>query len=91
MVKICLPVQEMKEACVRSLGLEDPLEKEISTYSSSSVGKESAYSTGRPVQFQDQKDLPEKEMATLSVFLPGESHGQRSLAGYSPWGCKSWI
>ena len=21
------------------------------------------------------------------VFLPGESHGQRSLAGYSPWGC----
>ena len=22
------------------------------------------------------------------VFLPGESHGQRSLAGYSLWGCK---
>ena len=22
------------------------------------------------------------------VFLPGESHGQRDLAGYSPWGCK---
>ena len=22
------------------------------------------------------------------VFLPGISHGQRSLAGYSPWGCK---
>ena len=21
------------------------------------------------------------------VFLPGESHGQRSLVGYSPWGC----
>ena len=21
-------------------------------------------------------------------FLPGESHGQRSLVGYSPWGCK---
>ena len=20
------------------------------------------------------------------VFLPGESHGQRSLAGYDPWG-----
>ena len=20
------------------------------------------------------------------VFLPGESHGQRSLEGYSPWG-----
>ena len=22
------------------------------------------------------------------VFLPGKYHGQRSLAGYSPWGCK---
>ena len=22
------------------------------------------------------------------VFLPGEFHGQRSLAGYSPWGHK---
>jgi len=21
------------------------------------------------------------------VFLPGEFHGQRSLAGYGPWGC----
>ena len=21
-------------------------------------------------------------------FLPGESHGQRSLAGCSPWGCR---
>ena len=24
------------------------------------------------------------------VFLPGESYGQRSLAGYSPWGHKEW-
>ena len=22
------------------------------------------------------------------VFLPGESHGQRNLEGYSRWGCK---
>ena len=22
------------------------------------------------------------------VFLPGESHGQRNLVGYSPWGCQ---
>ena len=22
------------------------------------------------------------------VFLPGESHGQRNLVGYSPWGFK---
>ena len=27
------------------------------------------------------------------VFLPGESHGQRSLVGYSPWVCNSrtWL
>ena len=25
---------------------------------------------------------------TAPVFLPGESHGQRSLVGYSPSGCK---
>ena len=36
---------------VRSLGWEDPLEKEV-------------------------------------VFLPEKSHGQRSLVGYSPCGCK---
>ena len=40
---------------------------------------------------QDQslgrEDPLEEGMATHSVFLPGESHGQRSLAGYSPWGC----
>ena len=27
-------------------------------------------------------------MEPTPVLLPGESHGQRSLAGYSPWGCK---
>ena len=27
-----------------------------------------------------------REWQPTSVFLPGESHGQRSLVGYSPWG-----
>ena len=27
-----------------------------------------------------------KEWPSIPVFWPGESHGQRSLAGYSPWG-----
>ena len=35
-----------------------------------------------------QADPPEKEMATNPVSLPGEFHGQRSMAGYSPWSCK---
>ena len=45
----------MQETQVRSLGWEDPLEK---------------------------------EMQPTPVFLPGESHGQRILVGYSPWGRK---
>ena len=49
-----MPLQEIQEKWVRSLGWEDPLEKEIPTL----------------------------------VFLPEESHGQRILAGYSPWGHK---
>ena len=35
-----------------------------------------------------QEDPLEKEWQPSPVFLPGEFHGQRSLAGYSPWGCK---
>ena len=27
-------------------------------------------------------------LALTPVFLPGKPYGQRSLAGYSPWGCK---
>ena len=40
------------------------------------------------VQSLGRKDLLEEEMATTPVFLPEKSHGQRSLAGYSPWGHK---
>ena len=29
-----------------------------------------------------------REWLPTPVFLPEESHGQRSLVGCSPWGCK---
>ena len=54
-VKNLPAMQETQEMLIRSLGLEDPLEK---------------------------------EMATHSSILALKSHGQRSLAGYSPKGCK---
>ena len=40
---------------------------------------------------QTVKNLPAWRMEWLPtpVFLPGESHGQGSLAGYSPWGLKA--
>ena len=35
------------------------------------------------------KKIPwRRKWQPIPVFLPGESHGQRSLMGYSPWGCK---
>ena len=40
------------------------------------------------VQALDREDPLEDEMAPTPVFLPGKSHGQKSLLGYSPWGRK---
>ena len=37
--------------------------------------------------FGSERSL-EKKWQPTPVFLPGKSHEQRSLAGYSPWGCK---
>ena len=31
-----------------------------------------------------------REWHPTPVLLPGESHGQRSLVGYSPWGDKEY-
>ena len=36
----------------------------------------------------DKKIPWRREWQPTPVFLPGESHGQRSLAGYRPWGLK---
>ena len=35
-----------------------------------------------------REDPLERKWQPTPVHLPGKSHGQRSLAGYSPWGCK---
>ena len=35
-----------------------------------------------------REDPLEEEMASVLVFLPEESHGQRTLAGYGPQGCQ---
>ena len=35
------------------------------------------------------KKIPQRrEWLPTTAFLPGKSHGERSLAGYSPWGPK---
>ena len=40
------------------------------------------------VQFLAQEDPLEEEMATHSNILAWRIPWQRSLVGYSPWGCK---
>ena len=71
---------------------------EILGFPGGSDGKESTCNAGDlgliPGLGRFPRGLPsilEKGMATHSkkwLFLPGEFHGQRSLAGYSPWGHK---
>ena len=52
-------------------------------------GKESAYQCRRHKSNPCIGKIPlEKEMATHSNILAGKSHGQRSPAGYNPWGHK---
>ena len=40
------------------------------------------------VQFLGPEDALDRKWQPTRVFLPGKFHGQRSLAGYSPWAHK---
>ena len=56
----------------------------------SSVGKESARNAGDPGWIPGLgRSSGEENGNPLQLFLPGESHGQRGLGGYSSRGCKS--
>ena len=52
------------------------------------VGKESACNVDVGWIPGSERSPRRKKWQPTAVFLPGKSHGQRSLAGYSPWGCK---
>ena len=55
----------------------------------SSDGKESACNAGDPGWIPGLGRSPgDWKWLPTPVFLPGESHGQKNLVGYSPWGCK---
>ena len=53
-----------------------------------SDGKESACSAGDLGSVSGLERYPGEGNGNLPVFFTGESHGQRSLEGYSPWGYK---
>ena len=52
-----------------------------------SDGKESACCAG-DLGLIPGSGRPPEERNGYPLFLPGKSHGQRNLAGYSPWGHK---
>ena len=53
-----------------------------------SDGKESACNAGNLSSISGSGRSPGERNGNPLVSLPGESHGRRSLIGYSPWGCK---
>ena len=54
-----------------------------------SDSKESACNAGDPGSIPGVRKVPcRREWLPTPVFLPGEFQGQRSLAGYDPWGHK---
>ena len=99
MVK-CLPA--MQKTWVRSLGQEDPLEKEMATHSSTLAWKIPWMEEPDRLQSMGSQRVGHDWTTSLSfyssfwrgklqpapVFLPGESHGRRGLVDYSLWGSK---
>ena len=54
-----------------------------------SDGKESSCSIGDPGSIPGLRKIPwSRKCVPTPVSLPGESHGQGMLEGYSPWGFK---
>ena len=62
----------------------------VQSFPGGSDDKESARNVGKPGSFNPWgKKIPWwREGQPTPVFSPGKFHGQRSLAGYSPRGCK---
>ena len=62
---------------------------DLPVFPGGSDGKVSAYNVGDPGLIPGLGRSPgEGNGNPTPVFLPGKSHGQRSMVGYSPWGCK---
>ena len=76
-----LPPSAQKETCWTS---PISVSMQFKGLPCSSNGKESSCNAG------DQGSVPGlgRSRQSTPVTLPGESHGQRSLEGYSSWGCK---
>ena len=60
-------------------------------FPSGSDSKKSAYNAGDTGSVHEWRRFPgERNGYPFQYKDTGEFHGQRSLAGYSPWGPKEW-
>ena len=71
---------------LRSCEFEEPLDVD---FPCSSASKESRLQCRRPGFYPRVGKIPwKRKWQRTPIFLPRKSHGQRSLAGYSPQSCK---
>ena len=76
--------------CPLTCGCIAPISASAFTFPSSLVSG-SSHSLTRTliIEFKAQSNSEwRRKWQDIPVFLPGKSHGQRSLVGYSPWGHK---
>ena len=76
---------------IRDAGQKDPLDEGLATHSSILAWKTPlTEGPGRRHRFDHWvgKISWSRKQQTTPVFLPGKLHGERSLAGHSPWGHK---
>ena len=60
----------------------------IAGFSGGSDGKASACNAGDPGSITGSGRPWRRKWHPTPILLPGKSHGQKSLVGYSPWGRK---
>ena len=74
--------------CERSSTILKKIYGDSMDLSGDSDGKESACNARDLGSIPRSGNPWRREWQPTPIFLPGEFHGQRSLAGYSAWGCQ---
>ena len=89
--KVFLQMSEVWVSCRFFFFLSPPYVERRNVPGGSAVKKPAvnAGDTETQVQSLGWKIPWRRKWQPIPIFLPGESHGQRSLASNSPWGCKS--
>ena len=73
----------------RSLAENNDKARGVGGFPGGSVVKNHPVNVGDTGSIPGSERFPwKRKWEPIPIFLPGKSHGQRNLAGYSPWGLK---